>query len=104
MRWHQTADYGSVPNVKMPNTFMAVATDLGDPQSPYGSELPRDKQDVAARLVKGALNLAYSQDVEYQGPVPEGSATENGSEVVIAFISNSKLKVLHEENFEVSKS
>jgi len=55
MRWHQTADFGYVPNLKMPNTFMAVTMDLGDPKSPYGSEHPRDKQDVAERLAQGAL-------------------------------------------------
>ncbi|OBS82249.1 hypothetical protein A6R68_23758, partial [Neotoma lepida] len=36
IRWHQTADFGSVPNLKMPNTFMAVAMDLCDRDSPFG--------------------------------------------------------------------
>lgn len=36
IRWHQTADYGYVPNNRMSNTFMAVAIDLGDDSSPYG--------------------------------------------------------------------
>lgn len=35
IRWHQTADYGYVPNPEMENTFMAVAVDLPDPKSPY---------------------------------------------------------------------
>ena len=36
IRWHQTADQGSVPNTRMPNTFMATAVDLTDDKSPYG--------------------------------------------------------------------
>lgn len=36
VRWHQTADIGYVPNSKMPNTFMAVAMDLTDNDSPSG--------------------------------------------------------------------
>jgi sialate O-acetylesterase len=36
IRWHQTADYGYVPNNRMTNVFMAVAMDLPDFTSPYG--------------------------------------------------------------------
>ncbi|XP_044137907.1 sialate O-acetylesterase [Bufo gargarizans] len=72
IRWHQTADYGYAPNPKMPNTFMAVAMDLGDETSPYGSIHPRDKQTVAFRLYLGARAIAYGdQRVPFQGPFPE---------------------------------
>ncbi|KAB5575111.1 hypothetical protein PHYPO_G00217050 [Pangasianodon hypophthalmus] len=54
IRWHQTADYGFAPNERMKKTFMAVAVDLPDESSPWGSIHPRDKQDVAYRLVLGA--------------------------------------------------
>uniref|UniRef100_A0A2C9LSQ8 Uncharacterized protein n=1 Tax=Biomphalaria glabrata TaxID=6526 RepID=A0A2C9LSQ8_BIOGL len=37
IRWHQTADRGYVPNPDMPNVFMAVALDLPDFNSTYGS-------------------------------------------------------------------
>lgn len=37
IRWHQTADVGFVPNPRMQKTFMAVAMDLPDESSPYGS-------------------------------------------------------------------
>jgi len=37
IRWHQTADNGFVPNSRMWKTFMAVALDLPDAASPYGS-------------------------------------------------------------------
>ncbi|XP_020667217.3 sialate O-acetylesterase [Pogona vitticeps] len=72
IRWHQTADYGYVPNEKMPNTFMAVTIDLGDHNSPYGSIHPRDKQTVAYRLHLGALAVAYGEkSMIFQGPYPQ---------------------------------
>ncbi|KAM8927623.1 sialate O-acetylesterase [Pelodytes ibericus] len=72
IRWHQTADYGFAPNPKMINTFMAVAMDLGDEKSPYGSVHPRNKQTVAYRLYLGARAVAYKEkNVTFQGPFPE---------------------------------
>ncbi|XP_053385151.1 uncharacterized protein LOC128550329 [Mercenaria mercenaria] len=70
IRWHQTADYGYVPNHRLRNVFMAVAMDLPDFTSPYGRVHTRDKQDVAARLVLGSLAMAYKQNVSFQGPYP----------------------------------
>jgi len=37
LRWSQTAGYGYVPNPTMKNVFMAVAMDLPDFDSPYGT-------------------------------------------------------------------
>ncbi len=49
---------------------MAVAMDLGDPTSPYGSVHPRDKQDVGARLVLAGRSVAYGDhSVYYTGPL-----------------------------------
>ncbi|NWZ67513.1 SIAE acetylesterase, partial [Acrocephalus arundinaceus] len=103
IRWHQTADLGVVPNARMPSTFMAVAMDLGDEQSPYGrwvlgwgegvgmqflgaspifllflgSIHPRDKQNVAHRLLLGARAVAYGdKDVVFQGPYPTRAILE----------------------------
>ncbi|XP_051512439.1 sialate O-acetylesterase-like isoform X1 [Myxocyprinus asiaticus] len=71
IRWHQTADYGFAPNERMKNTFMAVAIDLPDEKSPWGSIHPRYKQDVAYRLVLGARAVAYGEkNVSFQGPFP----------------------------------
>ena len=54
----------------MKNVFMAVAMDLGDPTSPYGSVHPRDKQDVGARLVLASRAVAYGDSsVYYTGPI-----------------------------------
>ncbi|KAJ8400354.1 hypothetical protein AAFF_G00397370 [Aldrovandia affinis] len=71
LRWNQTAGYGFAPNPRMKNTFMAVALDLPDEGSPWGSIHPRDKQDVAHRLTLGARAVAYGEKgVSFQGPFP----------------------------------
>lgn len=70
IRWHQTADYGYVPNFRMKRTFMAVAMDLPDETSPYGTIHPRDKQDVALRLTLGAKAVAYNHILTFNGPFP----------------------------------
>ncbi|XP_074018548.1 sialate O-acetylesterase [Numenius arquata] len=77
LRWHQTADLGVVPNARLPGTFMAVAMDLCDERSPYGSVHPRDKQNVAHRLQLGARAVAYGEkDVVFQGPYPTQAILE----------------------------
>ncbi|NXT78750.1 SIAE acetylesterase, partial [Zapornia atra] len=77
LRWHQTADLGVVPNPRMPGTFMAVAVDLCDESSPYGSIHPRDKQHVAHRLHLGARAVAYGEkDLVFQGPYPTQAVLE----------------------------
>ena len=72
IRWAQTANYGYVPNKRMENVFMAVAIDLGDPTSPFGSVHPRDKQDVGLRLMLGAQSVVYNNsDIYYLGMLPQ---------------------------------
>ncbi|XP_035479437.1 sialate O-acetylesterase [Scophthalmus maximus] len=72
IRWHQTADMGYVPNPLMPRTFMAVAMDLPDETSPFGTIHPRYKRDVAHRLTLGARAVAYNEkNVHFQGPFPK---------------------------------
>ena len=65
IRWAQTANYGYVPNKRMTDVFMAVAIDLGDPDSPFGSVHPRDKQDVGTRLAIGARKVVYNDTSAY---------------------------------------
>ena len=51
---------------------MAVAMDLGDPDSPLGSIHPRDKQDVGARLVLSSRAVVYKDSASYyQGPLAD---------------------------------
>ena len=67
IRWHQTFDYGYLPNEENPNTFMALAIDT------YynGTEHPRNKQLTSNRLAVAGLSIAY-QKSEYPsaGPFP----------------------------------
>ncbi|XP_039248011.2 sialate O-acetylesterase-like [Styela clava] len=99
IRWHQTSDYGYVPNKMMPNTFMAVTLDLPDPNSPYGSIHPRDKQDVGFRLATEALKYVYKVLVHDDGPFPV-SATLKGSNILLQY-KYPNLKVIGKTNFEI---
>ncbi|XP_070190353.1 sialate O-acetylesterase-like isoform X2 [Littorina saxatilis] len=104
MRWAQTANYGYSPNPSLPNTFMAVAMDLPDINSPYGTIHTRDKQDVARRLVPGALNVAYGyKDVVFQGPFPTDITAYNSSQEVIIEYSHGAvpLDVRSTDGFQV---
>ena len=47
-----------------PKTGLAIAIDLGDPYDVH----PRNKQEVARRLVLVAEAIAYGKNVEYLGP------------------------------------
>lgn len=63
---------------------------------------PRYKEDIALRLSLGARNLAYGQDVEFEGPFPS-SYTLSGNGLVIEFDNgNANLDVRNTNGFEVS--
>jgi len=67
IRAHQTADYFTVPNDRMPNTFMAVAVDTYDDANGIH---PRFKQVVGQRLAVAGMSVAYGvQELPNQGPV-----------------------------------
>lgn len=85
VRWAQTAGYGQVPNAKMPNTFTALALDLTDNTSPYGSVHIRDKTTVGERLAAAAIQAVYGDATRYvQGPTVSTAARE-GAGVTITF-------------------
>lgn len=69
VRWSQTASVGHVPNAAMPNTFMAVAMDLPDEGSPWGTVHFRDKAVVGHRLALAALSSVYHVHVSGTGPI-----------------------------------
>ncbi len=54
--------------LKLPQTGMAVAIDIGDPTSPEGSIHPRRKQEVGRRLSLVASAVQYGMPVVYEGP------------------------------------
>ncbi|XP_006811394.1 sialate O-acetylesterase-like [Saccoglossus kowalevskii] len=102
LRWHQTADYGYVPNEKMPNVFMAVAMDLGDPKSPWGIVHSRYKQDVGYRLALAGKAIAYNEKyVNYSGPFPNGITIRSLDDVAIVTYDSKHIQVNHDSGFEV---
>jgi len=58
--------------LSLPNTGMATAVDIGDANDIH----PRNKQDVAHRLVLVAAKVAYGEDVIYSGPVYQSARME----------------------------
>jgi len=56
----------------LPNTGMAVTTDIGDGTDGH----PKNKQDVGYRLALAAQAIAYSRDVVYTGPIYDSMTTE----------------------------
>lgn len=62
------------------NTGVAVAIDLGHPTDIH----PRNKQDVAARLARIALNRDYGHDVDYLAPAVVSSEVK-GNKMVVSF-------------------
>ena len=85
----------------MPNTFMAVAMDLGDFASPYSSVHPRYKQDVGSRLTLGALQVVYGRQVNSHGPFPSNAVRTSDGRVFVTYPNEQQLVVKENGNFEV---
>ncbi|MDP4213308.1 MAG: sialate O-acetylesterase [Bacteroidota bacterium] len=66
--------------LSLPNTGMAVTTDIGESHDIH----PKNKQDVGKRLAAIALNNIYGQPMQYSGPVYE-SMTVEGNKVILTF-------------------
>ena len=64
----------------LPNTGMAVITDVGDAVNIH----PIDKQTVGMRLALSGLKVAYQQDLVYSGPVYKTMNIE-GNKVTLTF-------------------
>jgi sialate O-acetylesterase len=61
--------------LQLPNTGMAVATDIGEAKNVH----PKNKQDVGDRLARIALANAYGQKIEFSGPVYDSMKIEGNS-------------------------
>ncbi|VDI29979.1 sialate O-acetylesterase [Mytilus galloprovincialis] len=104
VRWAQTANHGRVPNNRLKNVFMAVALDLPDYASPRGTIHPRLKHDVAARLVLGALAVAYNRSgIDYQGPYPSSYTLHRHSNTLTIEYDNgrSPIDVRNTNGFQI---
>lgn len=66
--------------LSLPNTGMAVTTDIGNAKDIH----PKNKQDVGARLAAIALHQCYGQTAEYSGPVFQSMETD-GHKLILAF-------------------
>jgi len=73
----------------MPNTFTAIALDLTDNTSPYGSVHIRDKTTVGERLAAAGIKAAYGGTAGYvQGPTVRSAAFDKQQGVLKVTFSN----------------
>lgn len=68
--------------LRLPNTGMAVAIDIGDP----GNMHPKNKQDVGARLALAARAVAYGEQLVHSGPMFRDMAVD-GNRLRLRFTS-----------------
>ena len=73
--------------LKVPNTGMAVATDIGDATDIH----PKNKQEVGYRLARIALAKKYDVTIPYSGPLYK-SYVKSGNTITITFDFNTGLK------------
>lgn len=66
--------------LSLPNTGMAVTTDVGDAADIH----PKDKQTVGYRLALSGLKIAYHQNVLHSGPVYRQMVVA-GSRIILSF-------------------
>lgn len=67
-------------SLKVPNTGMAVAIDIGEPKNIH----PKNKQEVGRRLGMWALGTVYGKKIATSGPLPTAH-TVRGHEMVVSF-------------------
>jgi sialate O-acetylesterase len=66
--------------LSLPNTGMAVTTDIGE----AGDIHPKNKQDVGLRLAAIALSNLYGKTMEFSGPLYQ-SQQKTGNKVILSF-------------------
>jgi sialate O-acetylesterase len=66
--------------LELPNTGMAVITDIGDAKDIH----PKNKQEVGKRLALWALANTYGKDVVYSGPLYKSMA-KKGNQIFLSF-------------------
>ncbi|XP_028397803.1 sialate O-acetylesterase-like [Dendronephthya gigantea] len=106
LRWEQTAHYGYVPNDREKNVFMAVAMDLGNPESPYESIHPTDKRTVSHRLALAGLDVGYGRKRYYSGPlvdtIKKRTEPHHNQALEVTFkLLNAQIEVRSNVGFEV---
>jgi sialate O-acetylesterase len=66
--------------LSLPNTGMAVTTDIGNAVDIH----PKNKQDVGKRLAAIALHNVYEKNIVYRGPVYQ-SMQIDGNKIILSF-------------------
>ena len=79
--------------LKLPNTGMAVTTDIGNPKDIH----PKNKQDVGKRLASIALHDVYKIQGEYTGPTYQ-SMTIDKDKLVLTFTHTSNVNIVRDDN------
>lgn len=74
--------------LKLPNTGMAVTTDIGNGEDIH----PKNKQDVGGRLANIALAKVYNTKIDYSGPLYKSYKIEHNS-IILDFNFNTGIKV-----------
>lgn len=69
-------------SLNVPNTGMAVITDIGEPKDIH----PKNKQDVGKRLAAVALHNTYGQNNVFSGPIYQSMQT-TGNKITLSFTS-----------------
>ena len=78
-RWAELRE-AQAETLKLPNTGMAVTTDIGNAKDIH----PTNKQDVGLRLAAIALNNVYSKKQIYSGPTYKAQKVE-GDKIILTF-------------------
>ena len=78
--WAELREAQRLTTHKLPNTGMAVITDVGEENDIH----PKRKQPVGARLALAARKLAYGADIVHSGPEFE-RMTVDGDEAILEF-------------------
>jgi sialate O-acetylesterase len=97
--WPYFRDMQRKMSLKIPNTFMAVSSDLGDSLNVH----PAHKQPVGERLGLLALKNIYHKNIVANGPTVQ-KVSQSGKEIVIDFTNAKKLHTRNSEpltGFEV---
>jgi sialate O-acetylesterase len=79
-QWAELRESQRQTSLTLPNTAMAVITDVGDEKDIH----PKNKATVGARLALAAEALAYGKKVDYTGPVYDSMKVE-GDKIVLSF-------------------
>ncbi|MFI5188039.1 MAG: sialate O-acetylesterase [Chitinophagales bacterium] len=78
-RWAELREAQTM-TLSLPNTGMAVITDIGNSTDIH----PKDKQDVGKRLAAIALHNIYQKNIVYGGPMYKSMKVEN-NKIIVSF-------------------